>query len=327
VNTPRLLALATFAAALPTLGEPLFSNGSANPAVPALGASSMSQSGVPAPGGASWSEAASAGGEANAVGGFSSHGPGASGQYRFADDFTVTGTGWSLSTLTLYAYQVGASGPASPFSGVNVRVWNAPPWQPGAAVVFGDTATNRMTGSTLANVYRIFNSQVTPLPTAPDTTRPIWATTVSLAGLTLPPGTYWLDWQYTTVNPDAGAYSPPVTAAGNRSPGSANARQYRAAYGNLAGGWTALLDSGKPAAAADLPQDLPFLLAGTPAPACDPDYNLDGNADQDDVAYLVNVIAGAPNPAGTDPDFNRDGNADQDDVMALVNVIAGGSCP
>jgi subtilisin family serine protease len=68
-------------------------------------------------------------------------------------------------------------------------------------------------------------------------------------------------------------------------------------------------------------------LPPPPPPACDPDLNQDGNADQDDVRYLVNVIAGGPNPAGTDPDFNADGNADQDDVRALVNVIAGGPCP
>jgi hypothetical protein len=62
-------------------------------------------------------------------------------------------------------------------------------------------------------------------------------------------------------------------------------------------------------------------------PVCDPDYNQDGNADQDDVAYLVNVIGGGDNPTGRDPDFNGDGNADQDDVMALINVLAGGGCP
>jgi hypothetical protein len=62
-------------------------------------------------------------------------------------------------------------------------------------------------------------------------------------------------------------------------------------------------------------------------PACDPDYNQDGNVDQDDIRYLVGVIAGAPNPTGMDPDFNRDGNVDQDDTIALVNVVAGAPCP
>jgi hypothetical protein len=62
-------------------------------------------------------------------------------------------------------------------------------------------------------------------------------------------------------------------------------------------------------------------------PACDPDVNQDGNVDQDDVAYLINVISGGGNPGGIDPDFNQDGNVDQEDVIALVNVVAGGDCP
>ena len=62
-------------------------------------------------------------------------------------------------------------------------------------------------------------------------------------------------------------------------------------------------------------------------PACNPDYNDDGNADQDDISYLVNVVAGGANPLNKDPDFNRDGNADQDDIALLVGVIAGSPCP
>lgn len=62
-------------------------------------------------------------------------------------------------------------------------------------------------------------------------------------------------------------------------------------------------------------------------PPCSPDYSGDGNVDQDDVAYLINVVSGGPNPSGRDPDFNRDGNVDQDDVSALINVVAGGPCP
>jgi hypothetical protein len=45
------------------------------------------------------------------------------------------------------------------------------------------------------------------------------------------------------------------------------------------------------------------------------------------VAYLVNAIAGGENPNNRDLDFNRDGNVDQDDIAALVNVVAGGGCP
>jgi len=60
---------------------------------------------------------------------------------------------------------------------------------------------------------------------------------------------------------------------------------------------------------------------------CDPDLNQDGNVDQDDVSYLINVVGGGENPSGIDPDFNQDGNVDQDDVAALINSVGGGGCP
>lgn len=72
-------------------------------------------------------------------------------------------------------------------------------------------------------------------------------------------------------------------------------------------------------------------LAGACFPSagrsCDPDYNRDGVADQEDIAFLRDIIAGKPNTSGLDPDFNRDGVADQDDVASLINVVAGGDCP
>jgi|GEM_PF-3184985 len=61
--------------------------------------------------------------------------------------------------------------------------------------------------------------------------------------------------------------------------------------------------------------------------SCDTDFNADGNTDQDDAAYLINVLAGGANPSGRDPDFNRDGNADVDDLAALIDVLAGEPCP
>jgi hypothetical protein len=70
-----------------------------------------------------------------------------------------------------------------------------------------------------------------------------------------------------------------------------------------------------------------ILIERLGGPSCDPDVNQDGNVDQDDVAYLINVVGGGPNPTGIDPDFNHDGNADQDDIAALINVVAGGNCP
>lgn len=65
----------------------------------------------------------------------------------------------------------------------------------------------------------------------------------------------------------------------------------------------------------------------TPPLSCNTDYDENGVGDQDDVVYLINVIAGGDNPTGRDPDFDCSGIADQDDVIALIGVIAGGECP
>ncbi len=62
-------------------------------------------------------------------------------------------------------------------------------------------------------------------------------------------------------------------------------------------------------------------------PPCDPDFNGDGNVDQDDIACLAQVVAGDPSCSNSDPDFNGDGNVDQDDIDALSQVVAGAECP
>jgi hypothetical protein len=70
-----------------------------------------------------------------------------------------------------------------------------------------------------------------------------------------------------------------------------------------------------------------FARLGNAVPPCNPDLNQDGVVDQGDVDYLIDVVAGGPNPTGIDPDFNGDGNVDQGDVDALIDVVAGGDCP
>ncbi|MDX2130746.1 MAG: choice-of-anchor D domain-containing protein [Planctomycetota bacterium] len=62
-------------------------------------------------------------------------------------------------------------------------------------------------------------------------------------------------------------------------------------------------------------------------PGCDPDFNRDGNVDQDDVSCLAQAVAGDPTCSDADPDFNRDGNVDQDDIEALTQAVAGAGCP
>ncbi|MDX2131914.1 MAG: hypothetical protein SFY69_07680 [Planctomycetota bacterium] len=327
MRTTLLLVAASLPVALGALAraEPLLSNGSANPASPALGAASATQSGVPAPTASFWSEAPIAGLHADAVGGFASHAIGADGAFRFADDFSVPAGGWTLQGVTVYAYQPGAAGPMSPFVGLTLRIWSGRPGDAGAAVVFGDDVTNRMGSSQPTSIYRVFSTTAQPLPQAPDTTRLVWATTASLPSVYLSEGQYWLDWQYVCLDPNTPAYSPAVTVPGVRSVG--NAVQLRQEAGRAHAGWYAVVDAGKPAEAADLGKDLPFLLDGVPGVACEPDFNQDGNVDQDDVGCLAQVVAGDPSCSAQDPDFNRDGNVDQDDLSALAQVIAGAPCP
>jgi len=306
--------------------DSLYSNGSADPARPALGATATTLSGVSAPPGGWWSEAPSVGAGANSVGGYSTHGPGDEGEFRFADDFTVPPGGWTLRTLSVYAYSPGVLGPLSPFSGITLRIWSGPPGDPESLVVFGDDSTNRLINSAPSGVFRVFSSTVGPLPALPDTTRAIWETSADLGGVFLGEGTYWLDWQYQVRDLDTPAFSPAVTIPGSR--GTGNARQLRASAGVTSGGWIGVIDPGKPAQIDDVPQDLPFVITGESGPPCDPDLNCDGSIDQGDIACLVLAVAGetACLCAG-DGDFNADGSADQGDLAALIGVVAGQPCP
>ncbi len=70
--------------------------------------------------------------------------------------------------------------------------------------------------------------------------------------------------------------------------------------------------------------DLAIILG---QPPCDPDFNADGNVDQDDIACLAQVVGGDPSCSDQDPDFNGDGNVDQDDIDALAQVVGGAPCP
>ncbi|MGQ9798752.1 MAG: hypothetical protein ACUVRG_05585 [Ignavibacterium sp.] len=71
-----------------------------------------------------------------------------SSNFRVADDFVIpAGQTWTINQATFFAYQTGSS-TTSTITGVNVRIWNGQPDVSGSTVVFGDTATNRMSATT-----------------------------------------------------------------------------------------------------------------------------------------------------------------------------------
>jgi hypothetical protein len=169
---------------------------------------------------------------------------------RIADDFVVpAGQTWVVDQVTVFAYQTGSS-TTSTFTGGSLEIRTAAP--PGGAVVFGDDTTNRLAGSAFTNIYRLFSTD--PLT---GTARPIMANTLDTGGLTLGPGTYWINVGL-TGSLASGPWCVPVTST-NVGAQAGNALQF------FSGAWNPVVDgsTGQQKAQA-------FLVEGTfvvPAPA------------------------------------------------------------
>lgn len=248
--------------------QAIYSNQSADPNVPALNPRTLSKSGVAAPVGTFWSEVQNDAGVTT----ISNTSAGASGnrvrttagigQFRLADDFTIpAGQSWQINSIQVYGYQTGAGTVVSPVNAANLRIWDGRPGDAGSNVIFGDTTTNRLASSVLSNMYRIFNS-TTPAPSAPGTTRRIWDNTLSV-GTTLDAGTYWLDWQFDTVNTAGTWFMPNTTHEGMRGIPGANARQLVTTGTPATLLWQDSVDAGNPSTAQQIvPQDMPFIING-----------------------------------------------------------------
>jgi len=161
---------------------------------------------------------------------------GVTGTNRLADDFVVPpSVQWRIDSITVNAYTTNADTTVPPSAtAINFRIWSGPPDSAGSSVVFGDTTTNRL----LSTYWR---REVRYTQTTVNVSRAIKIVNAS-AGVTLPPGRYWLDWNITGLN-----YAPPITITGDTVTG--NARQ------RLTSGWVNLLDGTKP-------QGMPFQLHG-----------------------------------------------------------------
>ncbi len=178
------------------------------------------------------------------------HGP-APFDERVADDFTVTDPGgWQIGAVVLYAYQTTVS-TTSTLTSVNLRIWDGPPGAMGSSVVFGDTTTNRLASSVFSGIYRVSES------TGGSNNRAIMANRVTVS-TTLPPGTYWLDWQTDGSLANDGPWAPPIVITNVGVTG--NAMSYSIAGGP--GAWSALVDSTSSNA-----KGLPFIIEGASGPS------------------------------------------------------------
>ena len=322
----RLAGLAAITGVCAVSQAQLFSNGSANPLIPALALVNQTGNNTPAPNASQWSEIGSSSALlGNALAGIACHADStdATSGVRLADDFVVpAGQTWNLTSVQFYAYR--PSGVSSPVTNATLRIWNGIPGGPGNVVVFGDTTTNRFSNADVTNAYRVFTTTVGPAITSPDTSRRIYNVNVAL-NTTLQPGTYWLDWQFAGATANTPIYVVPVTQVGVRTLAAWNARQF------ADGVWTPVLDTGKPDGAIDAAQDVAFILAGTAGVACDSiDFNRNGTFPEDqDVSDFFNVLAGEDCPyAGVcDIDFNNNQVFPEDqDVIDFFTTLAGGDC-
>lgn len=219
----------------------------------------VSKNGTAAPAGKQWSEVQNDNGNTTESNTLAASGcqavPG--GNNRCADDFSVpVGETWTINTLTVYIIQIGAT--TNPVNNMNLRVWNGRPGDAGATTIFGDTTTNRFLSGTDTNVLRCFNSAV-PTSNVPRTDLTVWEVKITLSpALVLTAGTYWVDFQTTTT---AAQFTPLTTYVGARGVPLNNARQFTSSTGL----WANVIDAGNPAAAPDVPLDIPFKLEGSRA--------------------------------------------------------------
>ncbi|MEO7524218.1 MAG: GEVED domain-containing protein, partial [Ferruginibacter sp.] len=238
-----LMILALFCFFAGNIDAQVFTNGNLN-------TGPTTSTGDPAPAGYNWSEVqtgnANAGYSASVLNGFS-----------VADDFDVTCGTWDLTKFTCYSYSTGSTGTTSPITELRLQIFNTDPSVGAPTPIFGDLTTNRLTGSTPANLYRIFTGTA-------GTTRNIWKNEATIA-ISLAPGHYWVEWQVEVLASLTSNFSPASTVVGTVTQPGNNAQQHDL----NANAWTPILDG---PAAAD-PQDMPFRLdyittvcTGTPAP-------------------------------------------------------------
>lgn len=106
---------------------------------------------------------------------------------RVADDFTIGTTTRDLTTARFFTYQSGST-TTSTITGITLQIWNGTPGS--SSVVWGDEVTNVMSGTGFTGVYRTSPTDST------STNRPIMYVDVNLTGLSLPAGTYWVDFNF-----------------------------------------------------------------------------------------------------------------------------------
>jgi hypothetical protein len=179
-----------------------------------------------------------------------SFGATATGNFRLAEDFEVPAGGWTLTGVTVYAYQTqGTPSTTSTLTGMTLRIWDGDPSVGTSTILFGDTTTNVLTSSVFSGIFRA--SSTTPT----NGQRAVMGATAGNLSVALPAGTYWVDFAV-TGSVASGPFAPFVTIPGQNASGNAKQQTVDA------GTWALIVDTGS-----TFNQTLPLTLTGTAAPS------------------------------------------------------------
>jgi len=167
--------------------------------------------------------------------------------FRRAEDFTVTGGGWNITSMEFFGYQTGST-TTSTFTGLFVQIWNGTPGE-GGSVVWGDMTTNLLTSSTFSNIFRVTSTTLT------NNQRPIMSLVASGLNVNLGNGAYWVEFA-TTGTLASGPWCPLVSDP--VAPIFGNSRLFDVALGT----WSQAID-----ATSGQGYSLPFVFTGSVVPA------------------------------------------------------------
>ena len=164
--------------------------------------------------------------------------------WRLADNFSITGPAWTLSSFRFFAYQTNSpSDLTSTITGASWQIWSGRPGDVGSSVVAGNIGVNAMTFTGFSGTYRttptdLLNQQ-----------RPVMIVDVNAGGVTLGAGNYWLEWAI-SGSLASGPFVPSNTFPTAITPD--NARQFDVTNGT----WDTLTEGSNGV-------ELPFIVQGT----------------------------------------------------------------
>jgi len=175
------------------------------------------------------------------------------GNFRVADDFTIT-AGTNVTSVGVFAYMTGtyANASVSPFTGISVNIWNAAPGSMGALIV---ASSSVLTSTSWTGITRHFDGAAA----LSDARRPVMEIVAQFGGEELAAGTYWIDYGLTgQLGASTSAFTPFVMEGidGNRQTVLGNAMQLNAGVWATTSVGSALQ-----------PVDVPFYVVPTPSAA------------------------------------------------------------